>query len=112
MEIDFYVTLSMEETAEKLKDGLNGRIVKAELLSEYQRKTKDGKSIRQMILRQSTFAMNDLPILVVTLDDFDEHTKVHLSSLSAVAGIMADTEQGRSMAVKAKRILKEYQAEK
>lgn len=110
---DFYVSLSPAEATEKLKDGLNGRIVKAELLDEYQRTLPDGKEVRMLIFQKYSFLANDRPILTVMLDELEGKTKVHLCGASAVGGALAVdlVEAGVTFARKAKDVLKEYSLE-
>lgn len=110
---DFYVLLSPEETAEKLKEGLNGRIVKAEVLDEYQRKLPDGKEMRLLVFQKYSFLANDRPILTVLLDELEGKTKVHLCGASGIGGALAVdmVEAGVSFAQKAREVLKEYRLE-
>lgn len=110
---DFYVTLSLAETAEKLKEGLHGKIVKAEILDEYQRTLPDGKEIRLMVFQKYAFMSNDRPILTVLLDELDGKTKVHLYGASGVGGALGIDwmEDGAEFAQKAQNVLKEYKVE-
>lgn len=110
---DFYVTLSLAETAEKLKEGLHGKIVKAEILDEYQWTLPDGKEIRLMVFQKYAFLSNDRPILTVLLDELDGKTKVHLYGASGVGGALGIDwmEDGAEFAQKAQNVLKEYKVE-
>ena len=110
---DFSVSLSPAEVAEKLKDGLNGRIVKAELLDEYQRVLPDGKEVRMLIFQKYSFLADDRPILTVVLDTLEGKTKVHLCGTSGVGGALGIdiVEAGVRFAEKARDVLKEYRLE-
>lgn len=107
--LDFSVTLSAEEAAERLKQGLHGRVFQAELLDEYRRELPNGKELRLLVFQKYSLLANDRPILTVMLDELDRLTQVHICGASAVGGLLAmDIAQaGRRFAEKAWEILKE-----
>lgn len=82
---DFYVTISVAETAECLKMGLNGRLLKAEKLDEYQLALSEGKEICLLVFQKYSFRADDRPILVVLLEGLEGKTKVHLCGAAALS---------------------------
>lgn len=109
----FYIMLSAEEAVEKLRNGLHGRIIKAELLDQYRRILPDGRKIIQLIFQKYSVLANDRPVLIVHLDELEERTKVHLYGATAEGGILQTDmlQTGSNFAQKAKEILESYRVD-